>query len=225
MEWNRGAAIERLWSPWLGTLHVPYANWREGDHERGGLTLAAGPGITPGPVPGVHPIADLGATFAAAAGVRLDGVDGQPIEAILPPAERRSEAPRPRRVPRAAAGPRPAWAREDAAVSIAQAVRREAEAGLAAAVARAEATEQRLAAAQGRLQGLERDLSEREARLSARVDGLSRLADIGTMAAWLPHADVPESLFITVIMPTRDRAGLLRSAIDSVLASSYRTSS
>ena len=84
VEWEREAPIERVWSPATGTIAVPYEHWRQGDHVREGMTLALGPGIRPGTRRGVHGTADLGATFAAALGVALPGVDGRPIASILP---------------------------------------------------------------------------------------------------------------------------------------------
>src|SRR4249919_50161 len=48
VEWERSAPIERVWSPAIGTVAVPYEHWREGDHGAEGLMLASGPGIRAG---------------------------------------------------------------------------------------------------------------------------------------------------------------------------------
>jgi glycosyltransferase involved in cell wall biosynthesis len=58
--------------------------------------------------------------------------------------------------------------------------------------------------------------------LRERLGQLERRAEIATMTAWLPHADVPEDLLISVIMPTRDRRALVAEAIASVAAQTYR---
>ena len=81
---RRSHPIERIWSPSIGTLARPYEEWRQGDHVREGMVLARGPGIEPGKRRGVFHTADLGATFSAALGVRLEGVDGRPIASIVP---------------------------------------------------------------------------------------------------------------------------------------------
>ena len=216
IEWERAAPIERVWSPTVGTVSVPYEHWRQGDHERGGITLATGPGIAPGRRAGTFPIVDLGATYAAAAGVRLEGVDGTPVESILPAAARRDDPAGPRRAqpapaPRTPRRRPPAWARADAGVAAAAALRPE----LAAATARLGAAEARAAAAEARTEAVHRELS-------GRVDDLARLAEIATMMAWLPHAEVPETALVSVVMPTRDRRDLLEAAVASVLAQSYR---
>lgn len=211
VEWERSAPIERVWSPAAGTVNVPYEHWRQGDHERGGITLVTGPGIEPGRRAGTYPIADLGATYAAAAGHRLEGVDGVPIESVLPAAARQEQAeptrtpgrPESRRVRRRG----PAWAREDAGVAAAAVLRREHD-----------TTRARLAAVEARAEGVDRALAAH----GDRVEELARLADVATMMAWLPHADVPETALVTVVMPTRDRRALLEAAVESVLAQSYR---
>ncbi len=213
VEWERSAPIERVWSPTVGTVSVPYEHWRQGDHERTGITLATGPGIAPGQRRGTFPIVDLGATFAAAAGVRLEGVDGVAIESILPTAAQGAhDAAPPARARRRARGParRPDWARDDAGVAAVGALRPE----VASAGARAEAAESRAAAAEARVDAIDRELS-------GRVEDLARLAEVATMMAWLPHADVPETALVTVVMPTRDRRDLLETAVGSVLGQSY----
>jgi predicted AlkP superfamily phosphohydrolase/phosphomutase len=57
---------------------------RTGEHRPGGWLLAAGPGITPGALATEPALADLAPTFSAMLGVRLAGVDGSPIEELVP---------------------------------------------------------------------------------------------------------------------------------------------
>jgi predicted AlkP superfamily phosphohydrolase/phosphomutase len=118
VEWERDSPIERVWSPSLGSITVPYEHWRQGDHVREGITLATGPGIKPGRRRGAFSVADLGATYAAAAGTVLEDVDGRPIASILPTgAPRVARRPVPSRArirERAARAPRaPDWASHD----------------------------------------------------------------------------------------------------------------
>jgi predicted AlkP superfamily phosphohydrolase/phosphomutase len=88
VEWNRSHLIERLWSPRIGTVHVPYLHNRSGDHHLGGLLVATGPGIEPGPLAGPIDVEHIAPTFAAALGSPLDDVDGRPIAGLLPGAVR-----------------------------------------------------------------------------------------------------------------------------------------
>ena len=100
--------------------------------------------------------------------------------------------------------------------------------------AHAAAADQRVAAIEARVtvaETLEARLAQALAReheaaadrdaLADRVRTLKRLRDVAAMTAWLQQADVPETLLVSVVMPTRDRRALLASAIDSVLAQSY----
>jgi glycosyltransferase involved in cell wall biosynthesis len=57
--------------------------------------------------------------------------------------------------------------------------------------------------------------------LGGRLVPLERCAEVAAMAAWLPHAEVPLSLLISVVMPTRDRRHTLGEAIESVERQSY----
>jgi hypothetical protein len=65
------------------------------------------------------------------------------------------------------------------------------------------------------------DLRDDVGGLGARVTEVERLASIAEVTAWLRHVDVPETLLVSVVMPTRNRAGLLERAIGSVFRQSY----
>ncbi|MFO1061876.1 MAG: alkaline phosphatase family protein [Dongiaceae bacterium] len=78
--WERGAAIEQIWSPQAGLLHAPDRHWRSGDHRPRGLLIAAGPGIGPGGATAAAPLQpeDLTASLAARLGLPTGGMDGRP---------------------------------------------------------------------------------------------------------------------------------------------------
>lgn len=84
VEWDRTSLVERVWSPHVGTLVVPYTHWRTGDHHRGGRLYVVGPGIEPGRRRGPVSLAHLAPTVAAALGVPLAGVDGRPLPDLVP---------------------------------------------------------------------------------------------------------------------------------------------
>jgi predicted AlkP superfamily phosphohydrolase/phosphomutase len=211
VEWERSHPIERVWSPAVGTVAIPYDHWRQGDHVREGFMFASGPGIRPGKRREVADVVDLGATFCAALGVDLDDVDGKPVESVLP-----GEATRPRRrrgiaalgrariertLQRHAQGRVPGWAgRQDPALLR---LREETHATASAIDASAHMAHEELATLKG------------------QVGRLDRQGDIAAMSAWLSQADVAEDLLISVVLPTRDRRDLLAAAIESVEAQSY----
>ena len=207
VEWERSAPIERVWSPATGTVAVPYGHWRQGDHVREGLTLARGPGIRPGARRGVFEVADLGATFARAAGGDMPGVDGIPIASILPAGSERPAV-------RAEAAAR---ARRSLAGRAERTLRRAAERRVPGWAARRDAGPAPTAGADTQLDEARAQI----ASLSAKVDELERHSQILSMTAWLEQADVAEDLLISVVMATRDRCGLLAEAIASVQAQSY----
>jgi hypothetical protein len=216
VEWERGAPIERVWSPAIGTVAVPYDHWRQGDHVRSGVVLASGPGIKPGRRHRIENTENIGATFSAAVGVPLPDADGRPIESILPAGSngagrRRARAARAyakRALERSAERRVPRWAqRQDPALP-----RMRTDLGLAAQAAhqRADAAYQHADHAHGETTWLKQ-----------RVEPLERHAQIAAMTAWLPYADVPEDLLISVVMPTRNRVALLEEAVASVREQSY----
>ena len=205
VEWERSAPIERVWSPATGTVRMPYEHWRQGDHVREGLMLATGPGIRGGRRRSASGTQEVGATLAMAAGMPRADLAVEPIDSILPQGVPRRSARR-----RAVAKARsrlggavykcekahvPEWATYRN--HVADRLRRDTEAEAAAT-------------------------SERIAALQAQVSELERRAEIAAMMAWLPHAEVPEELLVSVIVPTRDRRERLPDAIDSIEAQSYQ---
>jgi hypothetical protein len=66
-----------VWSPKIGILHAPYANWRSGDHRPGGLMFAAGPGMPAGASLPEIALEDLAPSLAARLDVALDDIDGR----------------------------------------------------------------------------------------------------------------------------------------------------
>src|SRR3954451_3052895 len=200
IEWERSAPIERVRSPAIGTVSIPYGHWRQGDHVREGVMFAMGPGIEPGPRPGVYDVVNLGATFAAAVGEELPGVDGRPIASVLPPGGIASPEPaRPIRRGRPRAG---------------RVLQRATERSVPDWALRQPPGPS----------GLNDEFAARIGTLEAerkRVAQLERERDVVTMQAWLPHAKVPEDVLISVIVPTRNRRELVAEAIASVEAQSY----
>ncbi len=209
VEWERSAPIERVWSPAVGTVAVPYGHWRQGDHVREGLLLARGPGIAPGPRPGTYRTEDLGATFSAAAGVELPDADGRPIASVLPGA-----GPAPAATRRA---PRAARVRARLAGRLARAARRRVPPWARRPDPGIDGVRADLAVATARARNAQSDL----AVTVPRIDRLDRLAAVGTTMAWLAHADVPSGALVSVVLPTRDRRALLEAAIASVQEQSY----
>jgi predicted AlkP superfamily phosphohydrolase/phosphomutase len=222
VEWERSHPIERVWSPSIGTVSVPYDHWRQGDHVREGLVLAKGRGIRPGRRRETFDTWHLGATFSAAAGVALAGVDGQPIASIVPrgagwKAPRRGAAYAARAKARVGrmldrSGERrtPAWAqRQDPSL-----VRAREDLTLAAGAASDRAW--------GAYNHAE-TAHDAIADLDGRMMPLERASDVAAMTAWLPHARVPEDLLISVVMPTRNRMESLPAAVASVEAQSYNS--
>ena len=86
VEWERGALMERVWSPHIGTVAAPYAHWRTGDHNDRGLVVVRAPGVQPGPRAEPMSLVDVAPTLCAALGVELPGTEGQVHTDLLPPA-------------------------------------------------------------------------------------------------------------------------------------------
>ena len=213
IEWNREGPIDTVWSPATGVVTAPYAQWRTGDHHRSGLLLVAGAGIEPGRRPGRIPVMDVAPTLAASLGVEPPAVDGV-VHADLVPGRERVSADRPKLAltgpllsdaPLQPSGPRPYPRR--------------------AFDVRSDAWIQRYAI------GLSRslhtvhtsvvDVRNEVVGLGGRVDDVERLALITQVTAWLRHVDVPESMLISVVMPTRNRQDIVERAIESVRRQSY----
>lgn len=206
VEWNRRAPIDTVWSPATGVVHLPYEQWRTGDHHRGGLLAVRGPGIRPGRRPGTMPVLHVAPTLAATLGVEVPDHEAPPWPDLVPTARRRAARTlaRPLPEPRARA-PRRWSARHD--VPRATWLERFA-LGLADTLHHVDA---------------KADAARADAAgLGARVRELERAALVARVSAWLRHLDVPEKLAISVVVPTRNRRELLGRAIESVQDQSYR---
>jgi predicted AlkP superfamily phosphohydrolase/phosphomutase len=222
VEWNRTRPIERVRSPRIGTIDVPYTHWRTGDHHDRGLLLAKGPGITPGHRRAVASAIDIAPTLTAAVGGHLPRAEGVPLEGFVP---------RERTAVRRASGrlPTRAEAREFVRIRL-------------LALLDIPTIEQRLDRAEGELRLLSR--AHHETRRDAtdalaagvraeaatatrspatpilddqRTATLVRLAAIDTTTKWVELANVQPSTLVSVVMPTYNRATLLPRAIQSVL--------
>ncbi|MGE0554752.1 MAG: alkaline phosphatase family protein [Gemmatimonadales bacterium] len=79
---GRGARV-RLASPALGIVEGVNDYGRTGEHRPTGWLAAAGPGIAAGPL-GPASVIDVAPTIARLLGVELAGVDGHPIETLVP---------------------------------------------------------------------------------------------------------------------------------------------
>jgi predicted AlkP superfamily phosphohydrolase/phosphomutase len=215
IEWNRDAPIDTVWSPATAVVTAPYKQWRTGDHDRSGLLLAAGGGVAPGRRAGTISVMDVAPTLAASLGVTPPAVDGivrtdlLPARAAVPSSVARPSSTLVGPLLSDAAlrptGARP-YSRRAFDVSADLWVRRYA-VGLSRSL-HAEHTSVI-------------DLRDEVGGLGARLTDVERLASIAEVGAWLRHVDVPESLLVSVVMPTRNRADLLERAIGSVLRQSY----
>jgi predicted AlkP superfamily phosphohydrolase/phosphomutase len=84
VRWNRERPIGGATSPKIGTLiEADHSTRRTGDHRPGGLYALRGPGIPPGRTGPEAADEDVAPTLARALGVRLEGVDGRPIQDSL----------------------------------------------------------------------------------------------------------------------------------------------
>jgi predicted AlkP superfamily phosphohydrolase/phosphomutase len=83
VEWNSEAPLHAVRSSKTGTLRRAYVGPRTGHHRDEGVLFAIGPGIRPGRLAERVPIVDVAPTLSACLDVRLDGVEGRPIEAMV----------------------------------------------------------------------------------------------------------------------------------------------
>jgi hypothetical protein len=80
VEWHRDAPVRGARSAKIGTMRRAQRSNRTGDHRRGGLFLAAGPGIPKGRgIGGPIRVEDVAPTIAGLLDVRLEDVDGRPV--------------------------------------------------------------------------------------------------------------------------------------------------
>jgi predicted AlkP superfamily phosphohydrolase/phosphomutase len=210
IEWNSNAPIERVYSPRIGTVVGHDPQWRTGDHRRHGLLLARGPGIEPGARTEPLAMMDVGPTLCAALGVELEGVDGRPAADLVPGPHAGG----------AATGLRSGSQRWRAALRRASS---------------AADTVTRLAAEHRATRQLAEHVDVRERQLDARVNhaaagveanalrlrNLEREASVRAVTEWVRLAEVHETLTVSVVLPTRDRATIVPRALASVLAQSY----
>lgn len=80
--WSREAPIIEVWSPKTDAVMKHPGALRTGDHRPGGLVLARGPSINPGPLGHPVSVTDLAPTIAAVLGTSLPDVDGRPVPSL-----------------------------------------------------------------------------------------------------------------------------------------------
>jgi predicted AlkP superfamily phosphohydrolase/phosphomutase len=220
VEWNRDAPIDTVWSPAVGIVRKPYDQWRSGDHHRRGLLLAHGPGIVPGRRHGGLPVIDVAPTVAASLGVTMREVDGIARGDLLPTGRRTAPIAAPgsrslRAFGEEVAAPRARHRRWHRTYDVDLGVRTERQfAGLEGAHNHTFVLAQRAA---DELHAMR----EQIAALSGRTSELEAVASITAVSSWLAQVDVPESLLVSVVMPTRNRADCVGAAIESVLRQRY----
>ncbi|MEE4379811.1 MAG: alkaline phosphatase family protein [Candidatus Competibacteraceae bacterium] len=83
VEWNRSAPVSEVYSPKTGTIYGEYKKCRTGDHKPEGVFFASGPAITPGEIKQPVSVMDLAPTITSLVGVKLTGVEGKPIAAVI----------------------------------------------------------------------------------------------------------------------------------------------
>jgi predicted AlkP superfamily phosphohydrolase/phosphomutase len=79
---GQGASV-RVASRRVGTIEGINRYCRTGDHRRGGLFVAVGPGLDPGRMPDVVSVMDFAPTVARLLGVELPAAAGRPIPRLL----------------------------------------------------------------------------------------------------------------------------------------------
>jgi predicted AlkP superfamily phosphohydrolase/phosphomutase len=84
VEWNQSSAVRSIGSHRIGRLDGIDPYTRTGDHRKGGIFVALGPGIRPGRLDRTVDITDFGPTIARMLDVELPGADGTPIAEIVP---------------------------------------------------------------------------------------------------------------------------------------------
>ncbi len=83
--WRRDAPISGAASATIGEVRTAMPNFRPGNHVAGGILFARAPDIARGvELAAAADIADLAPTLAARVGVRLENVDGRPIDGVSP---------------------------------------------------------------------------------------------------------------------------------------------
>jgi predicted AlkP superfamily phosphohydrolase/phosphomutase len=204
IEWNRNAPVDTVWSPATGVVSAPYDLWRSGDHHERGLLLVRVAGVRPGRRPAPMSVIDVAPTLAASLGIAAPGCDGVAHVDLLP-ADQAAIATAPNVAP-VAPTPRPAR----------PATRRRWSADAFEVGGRDWIEDYTV--------GLSRALHAEHVKidaLRADVDRLDRLARIAPVSAWIRDIDVPETIQVSIVMATRNRATLIQRAIESVQQQSY----
>ena len=213
IEWNRAAPVDTVWSPATGVVSAPYTQWRTGDHQRPGLLLAQGRGIEPGRRAGSISVMDVAPTLAASLGIQPPPIDGVARVDLLPSESRTADLPTPTVLtqPLLSDGPLQPTGRRPYP--------------RAAFDVPAHVWNQRFAVGLSRTIHVDHttivDLRDEVESLGSRMTDVERLAAIAEVTAWLRHVDVPESLLVSVVMPTRNRSDLVERAVESVRRQSY----
>ena len=216
VEWHRDASISTVWSPATGVVTAPYLEWRTGDHDRRGMLLATGAGVRPGTRPAPISVVDVAPTLAASLGVDPPELAGRPIDGmarpdLLPAGAPASYVPAPIPRPLLCEQPlRPSGSRRwnAAAFEVPPAAWNEEYAvGLSQVL---HAHHLALRSSRAEIDALQR-----------RIGDLERMASIAQVGSWLRGVEVPESLLVSVVMPTRNRRPRLEQAVESVLAQTY----
>jgi predicted AlkP superfamily phosphohydrolase/phosphomutase len=82
VEWNQDSPVRSIGSDRIGRLEGIDPYTRTGDHRKGGIFVAIGPGIRPGKLERTVDVTDFGPTIASMLGVELRATDGTPIAEI-----------------------------------------------------------------------------------------------------------------------------------------------
>ena len=92
VEWSNEAPTRSIGSNRIGRIDGEYRYCRTGDHKSGGMFIVKGPHTHPTSLDRTVTCLDFAPTIAALLDVQLDGVDGSPIQEVLPPSRTASVA-------------------------------------------------------------------------------------------------------------------------------------
>ena len=82
--WNRREPVTAIHSPRIGTLRLPVATQRTGDHSAAGLFIASANWLPAARLSEPVAVTAFAPTIATLLGIRLEAVDTAPIASILP---------------------------------------------------------------------------------------------------------------------------------------------
>ena len=85
VEWTNDAPTRSIGSNRIGRIDGEYQYCRTGDHKSGGMFIVKGPHTRATNLDRTVTCLDFAPTIAAFLDVQLDGVDGSPIQEVLPP--------------------------------------------------------------------------------------------------------------------------------------------